>query len=112
MAKVEIADSLAKEIKKKFKSQSHEIVDLLRTVEDNPHKGKIVGNVGGLLIKELKYEGLRFYFIVDGHKLKFYSREQLSSLLIKFVRMSNKKSQQKIINEIREVLLKIGVEGF
>ncbi len=112
MAKVEIIDSLAKEIQKKFKGESHEIIKLLRSLEENPNKGKILGSVSGFLVKELKYNGFRFYFIVEGDKLKFYSKEEIVDLLIRFVRMSNKKSQQKTINEIREILLKIGIEGF
>lgn len=112
MAKIEIIDSLAKEIQKKFKGESHKIVKLLRSVEENPKKGKLVGNVSGFLIKELKYKSFRFYFIVEGEKINFYSKEELVDLLIRFVRMSNKNTQQKIIDEIREVLLKIGPEGF
>ena len=69
MAKVKIAPSLFNEIQKKFKGEAHKIIDLLETLEENPHKGKIVGQVGGLLIKEIKYKVFRFYFIVDGHKL-------------------------------------------
>ena len=112
MAKIEIIDSLAKEIQKKFKGESHKIVKLLRSVEENPKKGKLVGNVSGFLIKELKYKSFRFYFIVEGEKINFYSKEELVDLLIRFVRMSNKNTQQKIIDEIHEVLLKIGPEGF
>jgi len=112
MAKVEIIGSLTKEIQKKFKGESNEIVSLLRTLEQNPHKGKIVGKVSEVLIKELKYKGFRFYFLVDGYKLKIYSREELANLLIKIVRMSDKKSQQKTINEIKNILLKIGAGGF
>ena len=108
MAKVQIINSLFKEIKKKFKGDAHNIIDLLETLEDNPHKGKIVGSAGGILIKELKYEGFRFYFIVDGNKLKVFSREDLEDLLIKFVKMSDKKSQQRVINEIKDILSVIG----
>ena len=39
-------------------------------------------------------------------------REELSDLMIKFVRMSDKKNQQKVIEEIKDVLRKIGEEGF
>ena len=112
MAKVEIIGSLTKEIQKKFKGESNEIISLLRTLEQNPHKGKFLGQVGGIVIKELKYKSFRFYFIVDGHKLKIYSKEELANLLIKIVRMSDKKSQQETINEIKNVLLKIGAGGF
>ena len=111
MARVEIIDSLAKEIQKKFKGESREIVKLFRSLEENPNKGKLLGGVSGFLIKELKYKSFRFYFIVEGDKLNFYSKDEIVDLLMKFVRMSNKKTQQKTINEIREVLLKIGPEG-
>ena len=96
MAKIEIIDSLAKEIQKKFKGESHKIVKLLRSVEENPKKGKLVGNVSGFLIKELKYKSFRFYFIVEGEKINFYSKEELVDLLIRFVRMSNKNTLSKI----------------
>ncbi len=112
MAKVKIVDSLAREIKKKFKGESHKITDLLESLEENPCKGKLLGNVAGIVIKELKYKKFRFYFLVDGFKLKVLSKEELTDLLMKFVRMSDKKSQQKTINEIREILLKIGAGGF
>ena len=112
MAKVEIIQSLAKEIQKKFKGESHKIISLLRDLEKNPKKGKLLGSVGGIVIKELKYKSFRFYFITDGYKLKLLDEESLTGLLIKFVRMSDKKDQQKTINEIKDVLRKVGKQGF
>jgi hypothetical protein len=112
MAKVQIIESLLSEIEKKFKSQSHDIIDLLYTLEDNPHKGKLLGIVGGIVIKELKYKNFRFYFITEGNKLKVMSKSELTDLLLKFVRMSDKKHQQKVIEEIKTVLKKIGPTGF
>ena len=112
MARVEIVESLDTEINKKFKHKSIKILQHLKSLEDNSHKGKILGNVAGIVIKELKYEGFRFYFITDGHKLKVLSKEELTDLLLKFVRMSDKKQQQKVIEEIRKVLLIIGPDGF
>lgn len=112
MAKVEIIDSLVEEIYKKFKGESHKIVKLLRKLEENPNKGKPLGAVSGFLIKEVKYKKFRFYFIVEGDKLVFYSQETLTDLLLKFVRMSDKKSQQKTINEIKEILIKMGPHEF
>ena len=112
MAKVQIVRSLFEEIEKKFKGEAHNIIDLLETLEDNPNKGKVLGSVAGIVIKELRYQNFRFYFIVDGFKLKIFNREELEDLLIKFVRMSDKKSQQKVIDEIKEILRKFGEEGF
>ncbi len=112
MAKVEIVDSLFQEIQKKFKGEAHIILDLLETLEDNPKKGKELGNIGGIVIKEIKYKSFRFYFFTDGFKLRCLDSNELIDLLIKFVRMSDKKNQQKTIEEIKSVLRIIGAEGF
>jgi len=111
MAKVIIVSSLAKEIEKKFKGESHKIIALLESLEENPRKGKLVGQIEGIVIKELKYKSSRFYFITEGFKLKVLSLEELQDLLIKFVRMSDKKDQQKVIDEIKTILKKLGEEG-
>ena len=60
----------------------------------------------------MNYKNFRFYFITDGFKLKCVSEKDLSNLLLKFVRMSNKQNQQKIINEIKTILKTIGYGGF
>ncbi|MDP2666685.1 MAG: hypothetical protein Q8P05_04265 [Candidatus Diapherotrites archaeon] len=112
MAQVEIVRSLLDEIKRKFKGESHEILDLLETLEENPKKGKPLGRVGGIVIKELKYKSFRFYFIADGNKIKAFSQEELVDLLIKFVRISDKKNQQKVIDDIKHILQTLGAEGF
>jgi len=112
MVKIEIVRSLFEEIEKKFKGEAHKIIDLMETLKDNPSKGKLLGNVGGVVIKELKYRSFRFYFITDGYKLKFTAEGNLTDLLIRFVRMSDKKYQQKTINEIKKILIKIGPKGF
>ena len=98
MAKVKISDSLLNEIEKKFKGESHKVIDLLETLEENPKKGKFIAQVSGIVVKELKYESYRFYFITDNYKIRFLKIEDLKDLLIKFVRMSDKKTQQKTID--------------
>ena len=112
MAKVIITRALEERINKIFKGKSLEIFSLLLTLEENPQKGKPIGVVGNIIIKELKYENFRFYFIADQSKLKFLSSNELSDLLIKFVRMSGKKDQQKTIDEIKHILRNLGSEGF
>ena len=112
MAKVEIIRSLFEEIKKKFKGESHEIIDLMESLEKSPQKGKLLGSVGGIVIKELKYKSFRFYFVTDGYKLKFFDEQNLADMLIKFVRMSDKKHQQQTINEIKKILINFGSKGF
>jgi hypothetical protein len=112
MAKVEIVKSLFEEIQRTFRGEAHKVIDLIETLEENPHKGKSLGHVAGIVIKELKYKSFRFYFITDGHKLKFFDEQSLTDLLIRFVKMSDKKDQQDTINEIKRILLEIGPEGF
>ena len=112
MAKVEIVRSLFEEIKKKFKGESHGIIDLMESLENNPTKGKLLGGVGGIVIKELKYKSFRFYLITDGYKLKFFDKQSLADILIRFVRMSDKKHQQKTIDEIKKIIINFGSKGF
>ncbi len=112
MAKVEITETLYQEIEKQFKREAFKIVDLMQTLEENPLKGKLLGTVGGIVIKELRYKNFRFYFITDGFKLKCIGQEELTDLLIRFVRMSDKKHQQETINEIKQILRIIGPKGF
>jgi mRNA-degrading endonuclease RelE of RelBE toxin-antitoxin system len=112
MAKVFITPELFKEIRKTFKKESNDIIDILETLEENPQKGKELGCVGSIVIKEIKYKVYRFYFITDGYKVKFLKSEELTDLIIKFVRMSDKDKQQNVINQIKDVLRKLGAEGF
>lgn len=112
MAKVEISENLKEEIFKKFKGESLKIFDLMHSLKENPKKGKFVGQISNIIIKELKYKNFRFYFITNGYKLRILDSEELNDLLIKFIRMSDKKDQQKVIEEIKNVLRKLGEEGF
>jgi len=112
MAKVSISETLKDEILKKFKEESKIIFRQMYSLGDNPHKGKSLGSVGGIVIKEIRYKSFRFYFITDGHKLKIMDESKLVDLLIRFVRMSDKKYQQETINEIRKILLNFGPRGF
>ncbi len=112
MVKVEIVESLYEEIERTFKKRASEIFDLMENLETSPKKGKLLGTVGAIVIKELRYEGFRFYFITDGYKLKCLDQKELTDLLLKFVRMSDKKKQQKTIDEIKHVLVTISPSAF
>lgn len=112
MAQVIITEGLAEEIDKKFKGESVKVFELLYSLRENPKKGKVVSQIGKTVIKEVRYEKFRFYFIAEEFKLKVLSIQELSGLLIRFVRMSDKKTQQKTIDEIKNILRKIGEQGF
>ncbi|MBT4446267.1 hypothetical protein HOA92_03435 [archaeon] len=112
MARVIILKKLEDKIQKIFKKESIKILKLLLSLEDNPKKGKELAHIGKLVVKELKYKKFRFYFVTDGFKVKFHSVDSLTDLLIKFVRMSDKKDQQKVINEVKKIMKQLGQEGF
>ena len=112
MAVVKITPSLEGEINKRFKAESIEVLSFLKTLETSPKKGTELGTIGGIVSKEIRYGGYRFYFITDGYKVKFFKADELTDLLIKFVRMSDKNHQQQVINEIKHILRTIGKEGF
>ncbi len=110
MIKILISTELRDDIAKTFKSKYVEVITLLCTLKENPNKGKTLGNVGKIVIKELKYKSFRFYFVVDGHELFLFNKDETKELLIKFLKMSKKHNQQKIIDEIKEVLREIGFD--
>lgn len=110
MIKIIIDKELFENIRRKFKRETSKILDLFETLKTNPKKGKLIGTVGGIVIKELKYKSFRFYFLTDGTKLKIIGKEEIEELLFRFVRMSNKDNQQKVINEIKKILLKLKTE--
>ena len=109
MVKVEIVRSLVKQISRTFsKTEAHKVLDLIESLETSPTKGKLVGSVGGIVIKELKYKKFRFYFLFDGFIFRSLDEEALVDLLMRFVRMSDKKSQQETIVAIKKILQNIG----
>jgi Icc-related predicted phosphoesterase len=112
MAKVIITEHLEELINRKFKQESITILSLLCTLEEQPKKGKEVGHVGNIVVKEIKYDKFRFYFVSDRHAIKFLSAQELKDILIKFVAMSGKKDQQKVIDEIKHILRMVEDEGF
>ena len=70
MVKVIITEYLEKEINKKFKNESIKIFELLLSLKNNPNNGKVISQIGDIVIKEIKYMSFRFYFITDGYSLK------------------------------------------
>ena len=72
----------------------------------------MIGIVDGTAIKELKYKGFRFYFIVNNHEIMFFNSGEITKMLIKFIKMSENRNQQTTIDEIKRVLRIIGPNAF
>lgn len=84
----------------------------MNSLQQQPKKGKLLSQVGKVAVKELKYKKFRFFFLVDAYAIKFLTLEDLEDIIIKFVRMGDKKDQQEIIDDIKRILRKIGEEEF
>ena len=102
--KLLIIKSLRDEIYKKFKKDSLKIYNLINSVKENPDKGKYLGKISNIILKELKYKNFIFYFIIEEDKIILYRREDIKELLVKFIEMSNKNKQQETINKIKLIL--------
>ena len=82
MVRIEIVKSLFEEIESKFKKEASKVFDLIGT--QSPSKGKTLGSVGGIVIKEFKYGNFRLYFLADGFKLKCFNEKELVELIQNF----------------------------
>ncbi|KYK24610.1 hypothetical protein AYK26_03480 [Euryarchaeota archaeon SM23-78] len=110
MIKIIILNSLRNEIFKKFKKDSLKVYSLIEELKTNLNKGKVLGHVGHISIRELKYKSFRFYFVLDGNRLNLFNQEKIKEMLIKFIAMSKKNNQQKTIDEIKNILSRIDFE--
>jgi hypothetical protein len=84
---------------------------LLESLEISSNKGKLLGQIGAIQIKEVKYNSFRFYFILEGYLLRVLDDKGFLNLLIRFLYMSNKKNQQEKIEQIKDFLRKFGKDA-
>jgi len=102
--KIIVPKELRNKIQKLFKGNSSKVYKKILSLKENPNKGKFLFRLDTLILKELKYESFRFYFIIDGNKLFLFNEDQLEEILIEFLALSKKNDQEKTIKEIKEVL--------
>ena len=113
MTEIIITKALSKKLRKFFSStELRKIISLMRSLLTSPKKGKLLASVGGVVIKELKYKKFRLYFITDGHVIKFGTNDELNFLIIKFIDISDKKDQQKIIDKLKLLLESLSFDDF
>lgn len=114
MIRIFVSDRLIKEIEKRLsKSDADKVFKLFYNLEKEPFKGNILSSIGDTLIKELKYNSFRFYFILKGNVLKIIDKKGLTEEIIKFIAMSKKgKEQQKVIDRIKKELKNQGFNNF
>ena len=114
MIDIYVSDKLIKDIEKRLnKSDADKVFKLFFSLEKEPYKGDILSSIGDTLIKELKHNSFRFYFILKGNTLKIMNREGLTNEIIKFIGMSKKgKEQQRVIDRVKKELINNGFNFF
>ena len=107
MVIVAVTKELDKQLKKTVsKQQYYKIKQLFTSLKKDPYKGDLLHVLGNVVLKEIRYSTFRFYFLTSHNLIKFVSSANLEKELIKFIRMSKKNDQQKVIDEILEKLKK------
>lgn len=105
MVVVRIDNSLIKKLEKKFKS--NELKDIKRlffSLQENPFQGDLLYTFGAFVLKEKKYKSFRFYFIHSKKILIIKDVDELKDEIIRFLEMSKKNNQQKVIDKLKEML--------
>ena len=105
MVIVIIEKSLVKKLEKKFKPKElKEIKSLFLSLQENPFQGDLLYTFGSFVLKEKKYKSFRFYFIHSHKILIIKDIDNLKDEIIKFIEMSKKNDQQKVIDKLKEML--------
>ena len=105
MVIVAITKNLDKELKKRLdKNTYYEIKEVFSSLKQNPYKGDLLHVLGTVVLKEIRYKTFRFYFLTSNNLIKFIASTDLEKELIRFIKMSKKNDQQKVIDEILEKL--------
>ncbi|MFC2134416.1 hypothetical protein ACFLTH_07340 [Bacteroidota bacterium] len=107
MIKIVILNSLRDKIYRTFKKDSLKVYKQIEELKTNPNKGRILGHVGSVSIREIRYKTFRIYYIIDVYDLKLFNQEKLRELLIKFIELSKKNNQQQTIDKIKEILKRV-----
>ncbi|MGM5485431.1 MAG: hypothetical protein ACQEP1_06190 [Nanobdellota archaeon] len=109
MVIVRIDKELVKKLEKKFKSKDlKEIKKLFYSLQENPFQGDHIYTFGTIVLKEKRYKTFRFYFIHSRKLLMVKDPERLKDEIIRFIEMSKKNNQQKVIDKLKEMLRKLG----
>lgn len=108
MVSVRIDTALVKKLEKKFnKKELKELKRIFLSLEENPFQGDILFSFGNIVLKEKKYNSFRFYFIHSRKLLIIKDIDALKDEIIRFIEMSKKNDQQKIIDKLKIMLKKI-----
>lgn len=108
MVIVRIDDSLIKKLEKRFnKKELKELKRVFMSLQENPYQGDLIYAFGNFVLKEKKYKTFRFYFLHSRKILIIKDVARLKDEIIRFIEMSKKNNQQKIIDKLKKMMNKL-----
>lgn len=109
MVVVEFSEGFEKELKKNF-SKKDAISTVKKLIQTKPTDGDYLTSVGNIILKEKRQNSFRFYYVQRLEETRFLSKEELKDFLIKFIALSKKNNQQKVIDKIKSDLKEFGLD--
>lgn len=104
---VEFSNKFIKELKKHFsKSEAKKIIIKLSLT--SPSEGDYIARISNIIIREKKIKTFRFYFITQDNKKHIITKQELKEMIIKFVALSKKNNQQRVIDKLKDDLNRYG----
>lgn len=108
MVRVVIENSLVKKLEKRFsKKELRELKQLFLGLEQNPFQGDVLFVFGSFVLKEKKFKSFRFYFLHSKKLLIIKDLDVLKDELVRFIDMSKKNDQQRVIDKLVQMMKKI-----
>jgi len=108
MVIVRIDKSLVKKLEKRFnKKELRELKKVFLSLEENPDQGDLLYAFGNFVLKEKKYKTFRFYFLHSRKILIIKDFEKLKHEIIRFIEMSKKNDQQRVIDKLKTMMNKL-----
>lgn len=97
---VEFSHGFLKKLKKHLPKQA--ALDLLLKLKDIvPTDGSFIARIGNVVLKEKKLSTFRFYFIYDNKQFLLLDEDELKRLIIRFIDVSKKNDQDRVITKLR-----------
>jgi|AntAceMinimDraft_17_1070374.scaffolds.fasta_scaffold119112_1 hypothetical protein len=104
---VEFSKEFLKELKKNL-SKSEAKTTIKKLAKTSPSEGDFIALIANIVIREKKLKTFRFYFIIQNNQKQIITKQELKELIIKFVALSKKNNQQKVIDKLKEDLKQVG----
>lgn len=105
MVIVRIDKTLVKKLERRFnKKELKELKKIFLSLQENPYQGDLLYAFGNFVLKEKRYKTFRFYFLHSKKILLIKDVQKLKDEIIRFIEMSKKNDQQRVIDKLKEMM--------